>query len=107
MATPNASLSIKYSHTLWSPSDTVKDVAEVLGISNLPDDVAKSLAMEVEYRIHEVVEQAMKSMRHSRRTTLTTNDISHALRVLNVEVSKVLHFHAFFFSFFLVVNPLF
>lgn len=85
MATPNASLSIKYSHTLWSPSDTVKDVAEVLGISNLPDDVAKSLAMEVEYRIHEVVEQAMKSMRHSRRTTLTTNDISHALRVLNVE----------------------
>lgn len=97
MATPNASLSIKYSHTLWSPSDTVKDVAEVLGISNLPDDVAKSLAMEVEYRIHEVVEQAMKSMRHSRRTTLTTNDISHALRVLNVEVSKVLHFHAFYF----------
>lgn len=77
--------SIKYSHTLWSPSDTILDVAEVLGISNLPDEVAKSLAMEVEYRIHEVVEEAVKFMRHSRRTTLTTQDISSAYRVLNVE----------------------
>lgn len=85
MATSNAASSIKYSHTLWSPSDTIRDVAEVLGISNLPDEVSKSLAMEVEYRIHEVVEEAVKFMRHSRRTTLTTKDISNALRVMNVE----------------------
>lgn len=77
--------SIKYSHTLWSPSDTILDAAEFLGVSNLPDEVAKSLAMEVEYRIHEVVEEAVKFMRHSRRTTLTTQDISSAFRVLNVE----------------------
>lgn len=77
--------SIKYSHTLWSPSDTVRDVAEVLGISNLPEEALKTLAMDVEYRIREIVEQAMKFMRHSKRTILTTGDISHALRVLNVE----------------------
>ncbi|CAN6604542.1 transcription initiation factor TFIID subunit 6 [Trichomonascus vanleenenianus] len=41
--------------------------------------------MDIEYRIHEIVEQALKFMRHSKRTTLTTNDISQALRVLNVE----------------------
>lgn len=76
---------IKYSHTLWSPSDTVKDVAETLGISNLPDEVAKTLAMDIEYRIHEVVEQALKFMRHSKRSTLTTQDVSEALKVLNVE----------------------
>jgi transcription initiation factor TFIID subunit 6 len=76
---------IKYSHTLWSPSDTVKDVAETLGIANLPDEVAKTLAMDIEYRIHEVVEQALKFMRHSKRSTLTTPDISEALKVLNVE----------------------
>ncbi|ANB13085.1 Taf6p [Sugiyamaella lignohabitans] len=76
---------IKYSHTLWSPSDTVKDVAEILGIANLPDEVAKTLAMDIEYRIHEIVEQALKFMRHSKRTTLTTSDIGYALRVLNVE----------------------
>lgn len=76
---------IKYSHTLWSPSDTVKDVAETLGISNLPDEVAKSLAMDIEYRIHEIIEQALKFMRHSKKTTLTTAHISQALKVLNVE----------------------
>lgn len=85
MSGSSAPSSIKYSHTLWSPSDTIRDVAEVLGISNLPDEVAKSLAMEVEYRIHEVVEEAVKFMRHSRRTVLNTKDVSAALRVLNVE----------------------
>lgn len=76
---------IKYSHTLWSPSDTVKDAAEVLGIANLPDEVSKTLAMDIEYRIHEIIEQALKFMRHSKRSTLTTTDVSYALRVLNVE----------------------
>ncbi|ODQ68669.1 DUF1546-domain-containing protein [Nadsonia fulvescens var. elongata DSM 6958] len=76
---------IKLSHTLWSPYDTVRDVAENIGINNLPDEVSKTLAMDIEYRIHEVIEQALKFMRHSKRTTLTTNDISESLRVLNVE----------------------
>lgn len=76
---------IKSSHTLWSPTDTFKDVSEALGITNLPEEVSKTLAMDVEYRLHEVIEQAMKFMKHSKRSTLTTSDISHALRVLNVE----------------------
>ncbi|KAK9446614.1 uncharacterized protein V1518DRAFT_141568 [Limtongia smithiae] len=80
-----ASSSVKYSYSLWSPSDTVKDVAESLGIVNLQDEVSKTLAMDVEYRINEVLEEACKFMKHSKRTTLTTNDISMALRVLNVE----------------------
>lgn len=63
----------------------MKDAAEALGISNLPDEVAKTLAMDIEYRIHEVVEQALKFMIHSKRTTVTAKDISAALRVLNVE----------------------
>lgn len=75
----------KNSYTLWSPMDTVKDAGEALGITNLPDEVAKVLAMDIEYRIHEVIEQAMKFMRHSKRTTLTTRDIDGALKVLNVE----------------------
>ncbi|KAK9474760.1 uncharacterized protein V1510DRAFT_410602 [Dipodascopsis tothii] len=76
---------MKFSYTLWSPSDTVRDVAESLGIVNLPEDVAKALAMDIEYRIHELLEQALKFMRHGKRTHLTTSDISHAMRVLNVE----------------------
>ena len=72
------------SHTLWSPHDTVRDAADFLGI-NLPDDAAKNLAMDVEYRIHEILETAIKFMRHSKRKLLMTSDINHALKVLNIE----------------------
>ncbi|CAN3359906.1 transcription initiation factor TFIID subunit 6 [Diutina catenulata] len=75
---------VPVSHTLWSPHDTVKDAAEFLGI-NLPDEAARNLAMDVEYRIHEILETAIKFMRHSKRKLLMTNDIDHALQVLNIE----------------------
>jgi len=70
--------------SFWN-SDTIKDVSESVGIANLNDEVANNLAMDVEYRIHQVLQEALKFMRHSRRTTLAKTDISHALRVLNVE----------------------
>ncbi|CAI5758157.1 unnamed protein product [Candida verbasci] len=75
---------VPLSHSLWSPYDTVKDAADSLGI-NLPDEAAKNLAMDVEYRIHEILELSIKFMRHSKRKLLTTSDISQALKVLNVE----------------------
>ncbi|KAK6205571.1 TATA-binding protein-associated factor [Scheffersomyces amazonensis] len=75
---------IPLSHSLWSPHDTVKDVAESLGIA-LPEEAAKNLAMDVEYRIHEILETAIKFMRHSKRKLLMTTDINHALKVLNIE----------------------
>lgn len=75
---------VPLSHTLWSPHDTVKDAAESLGI-NLPEEAAKNLAMDVEYRIHEILETAVKFMRHSKRKLLMTRDISHALKMLNIE----------------------
>ncbi|KAG0343586.1 hypothetical protein BG004_005194 [Podila humilis] len=61
------------------------DIAESVGIPNLKDDVATSLAQDVEYRIHEIVQEAMKFMRHGKRTKLTVDDINNALRVRNVE----------------------
>lgn len=74
------------SHTLWSPYDTVRDVSDSLGISwQFPDEVAKNLSMDVEYRIHEIIEQALKFMRHGKRRTLTTQDIDRAMKVLNLE----------------------
>ena len=74
------------SHTLWSPYDTVRDVSDSLGISwQLTDEVAKNLAMDVEYRIHEIIEQALKFMRHGKRKTLTTQDIDRGMKVLNLE----------------------
>lgn len=66
-------------------SNAAKDVAESLGITNLPDPVASALASDVEYRVHQVIEEAARFMRHARRTTLTTGDIDRAMRVLNIE----------------------
>ncbi|KAL7274362.1 histone H4-like TAF Taf6, SAGA complex subunit [Rhizina undulata] len=70
--------------SLWN-ADTIKDVSESVGIANISDEVAKDLAMDVEYRMHQVLQEALKFMRHSKRTTLGTQDIAHALRVLDVE----------------------
>jgi len=67
-------------------TDIVKDVAESLGIQTLSADAAKQLTMDLEYRIQEVVQEALKFMRHSKRTVLSPADISNALRTLNIEV---------------------
>ncbi len=70
--------------SVWNP-DNIKDVAESLGIASLHDDVLQGLSSDIEYRIAQVLEEALKFMRHSKRSTLSTQDITHALRVLEVE----------------------
>lgn len=69
---------------VWNP-DNITDVAESVGIGSLQEDVVVQLAQDVEYRISQVLEEALKFMRHGKRTTLSTHDISQALRLLDVE----------------------
>lgn len=71
-------------NSIWNP-DNVTDVAESVGIATLNRDVAEHLARDVEYRISQVLEEALKFMRHAKRTALSTQDISQALRLLEVE----------------------
>ena len=70
--------------SVWNP-DNVRDVAESVGIASLHKDVADTLARDVEFRIGQVLEEALNFMRHAKRTTLCTQDIAQALRVLEVE----------------------
>ncbi|KAL8744678.1 MAG: hypothetical protein Q9190_003101 [Brigantiaea leucoxantha] len=70
--------------SVWNP-DNIKDVAESIGIASLSDDVLQGLSSDIEYRLSQVLEEALKFMRHSKRTTLSTQDIAQALRVLDVE----------------------
>ncbi|RGB27301.1 hypothetical protein C1646_769294 [Rhizophagus diaphanus] len=67
------------------PKDTIKITAETVGVTNLKDKVAAALANDVEYRVHEIIQEANKFMRHSKRTRLTGEDINNALRVRNVD----------------------
>ncbi|ORY45026.1 TATA box binding protein associated factor-domain-containing protein [Leucosporidium creatinivorum] len=69
---------------IWK-KDSVKDVAESVGIANLPDEVATALAGDVEYRLWEIIEESIKFMRHSRRTRLKVEDVDHALKARNLE----------------------
>ncbi|WFD04915.1 histone H4-like TAF Taf6, SAGA complex subunit [Malassezia vespertilionis] len=67
------------------PKDSVKDVAESLGITNIRDNVAVALATDIEYRIRDVAESAAKYMKHAKRTRMTTADVDNALRQKNIE----------------------
>ncbi|KAI8933311.1 hypothetical protein NX059_009936 [Plenodomus lindquistii] len=70
--------------SVWNP-DNVRDVAESVGIASLAENVVEELARDVDFRLAQVLEEALKFMRHGKRTTLSTQDISNALKVLNVE----------------------
>ena len=68
---------------LWN-HDNVKDVAESIGIS-LAEEPLRLLTQDVEFRIGQVIVEALRFMRAANRTILTVQDVSQALRVLDVE----------------------
>ncbi|KAL9060953.1 MAG: hypothetical protein Q9162_000397 [Coniocarpon cinnabarinum] len=72
------------SGSVWNP-DNIRDVAESAGASALTSDAVDHLTRDVEFRIGQVLEEALKCMRHAKRTTLFTQDISQALRILDQE----------------------
>ncbi|KAB2032989.1 hypothetical protein ES319_D05G416800v1 [Gossypium barbadense] len=67
------------------PKEAIEVIAQSIGITNLSPDVALSLAPDVEYRVQEIMQEAIKCMRHSRRTVLTADDVDSALNLRNVE----------------------
>ncbi|XP_050138102.1 transcription initiation factor TFIID subunit 6-like [Malus sylvestris] len=67
------------------PKEAIEVVAQSIGISNLAPDVALALTPDVEYRVREIMQEAIKCMRHSRRTILTTDDVDSALKLRNVD----------------------
>lgn len=60
-------------------------IAQSIGIPNLSEPAAQNLAPDVEYRLREIIQEATKFMRHSKRSSLATVDIDNALRLKNVE----------------------
>ncbi|XP_078446607.1 TATA BOX ASSOCIATED FACTOR II 59 [Wolffia australiana] len=67
------------------PKESIEVIAQSIGISNLSSDAALALAPDVEYRLREIMQEAIKCMRHSKRTVLTTDDVDSALSLRNVE----------------------
>lgn len=67
------------------PKETIEVIAQSIGINSLSPDVALALAPDVEYRMREIMQEAIKCMHHSKRTMLTTDDVDSALHLRNVE----------------------
>ncbi|BAT83044.1 transcription initiation factor TFIID subunit 6 [Vigna umbellata] len=67
------------------PKETIEVIAQSIGISSLSPDVALAVAPDVEYRMRQIMQEAIKCMRHSKRTILTADDVDVALNLKNVE----------------------
>ena len=70
--------------SLWN-LENIRDASEATGVSNLRKDILETLARDVDYQLSMVIDEALRFMRHAKRTTLSAKDISCALRVLDVE----------------------
>lgn len=66
--------------------ESMKVIAESIGIANLPDDAAKELADDISFRLKHIIQDAAKFMHHAKRTKLMHQDIDCALKAKNLEV---------------------
>lgn len=67
------------------PLESIKVIAESIGISNLTDEPAKELADDISYRLKLIIQDAAKFMHHAKRQKLTASDLDHALKIKNIE----------------------
>ncbi|KAK9812091.1 hypothetical protein WJX73_005731 [Symbiochloris irregularis] len=66
-------------------ADRVKIMAESLDTERMSNSAAGALAPHIEMRLREVIQEASKFARHSKRARLFTEDINNALKLRNVE----------------------
>ncbi|XP_055692836.1 transcription initiation factor TFIID subunit 6 isoform X2 [Lutzomyia longipalpis] len=65
--------------------ESIKVIAESIGVGALPDGAAKELADDISYKLKQVVQDAVKFMHHAKRTKLSMGDIDYSLKVRNIE----------------------
>ncbi|KAL1450234.1 hypothetical protein WDU94_002675, partial [Cyamophila willieti] len=65
--------------------ESMKVIAETIGIPNLPDEAAKELSDNITYCCKIIIQDAFKCMLHSKRVRLMPVDIDDALAMKNIE----------------------
>ena len=62
-------------------NESVKLIAESIGIHGMPEEALQQMADDVSYRLRMLVQDSKKFMTHGKRKRLSTFDVEHALKV--------------------------
>jgi transcription initiation factor TFIID subunit 6 len=65
--------------------ETIHVFAQAQGHPKLKEDIAQYLANEADSRLREIIQEATKFMKHSKRKFLTSSDVNNALKVKNID----------------------
>jgi histone H3/H4 len=68
------------------PIEMIKVIAESNGHTKISEEVFSQVAVDLEYRLREILQDSIKMMKHSKRTLLTTEDINSVLSLQNYEI---------------------
>ncbi|XP_076926801.1 transcription initiation factor TFIID subunit 6-like [Bidens hawaiensis] len=65
--------------------ESIEVIAQSIGVTNLSPDVLPSLSADVEYRLREILQEAIKCMHHAKRTAMTSEDVDRALQLRKIQ----------------------
>lgn len=66
-------------------TESIKTIAESIGIANLSDLASKELADDISYKLKKIVEDGQKFMHHAKRERMSLQDIDQSLKIRNIE----------------------
>ena len=75
-------------NSLNLPPESMKTIAESIGLAGLTDSAAKELGDEINFRVKTIIQDAAKFMHHGKRKRLSASDVDHALKIKNIEVTS-------------------
>lgn len=70
---------------IFSFKNFILTVASAVGVEQMDPALAGALGPDIEYRLREIIQEAIKFMKHSKREKMLCSDVSHALSLHNVE----------------------